>query len=639
MFDVFWFRFPLLRPLFALILGIVIQTNWCLNGSQVLILVFLNIGLLGLFKVIKPVFFTSIQDALFLNVNIILLGIGIIYFQQLRHSNFQSAIDQSSQAFIQIENSQITSTQSENYLVSVYTKIEGKANFSYAGKVLLKRNNNQKLMIGQCFQVYVSDIKPFSKSENEFEFDFASYYLSKGIDAQLNQHASIIEIKTKETQSIQFWINFFQNYLKEIILNHIENKDCSAVLLALIDGEDAFISKDLIKAYASLGTLHVLAVSGMHVNLLFGLLAFLFQAFKSPGLRFPILILQLIIIWFYALVCGFSPSIIRASLMITLSSFSRAMNRPQSQLNLLFNAAFLLLICQPNLLFDIGFQLSFMAVLGLLVLYESIFKLYNPKNKIFISIWTLCAASISAQIACLPLSIYYFHQLPLLFLPANLIAIPLCTIAIYWGLILVCIPILPQYCWVALSKLIAFNNLITVYLANLSYSKIDYLFLSKSACFLLALVIVLFYIYYKFKSYKVFQFALMLMIVIQIQVIKRNLDLNKQKKVQIFAYGNHPCIAISSGSSSLVFADSTVLIKQSYLNALKLNQNQLLNERPIQSNFYGLIVGGFFIEYQKLSNTWRIATMPKFNLKHMKKKSKTFMYENPKNTAFTLLLY
>ena len=639
MFDVFWFRFPLLRPLLALILGIIIQTNCCLNGHLILVLVFLNIGLFFVFKYLIPSFNALLIHALFLQFNILLLGIGMIFFIEFQYAKFQNEIEKRSLAFVQIENSHLTSVQSENYTVALYTSAYNNENYSYCGKLLLKRKNNQKLKIGQCFQINVSEIHAFVKTENEYDFDFASYYLRKGIFAELNQQAKITELTTADTNSIQFWINFFQRYLKEFILNKIQDKDSSAVLLALIDGEDAFISKELIKAYAALGTLHVLAVSGMHVNLLFGILEVVFIAFKRPRFKYPILLIQLILIWLYALVCGFSPSIIRASLMITLNVFAKAMNRPQSQLNLLINSAFLMLLYQPNLLFDTGFQLSFMAVLGLLVLYDSVFNLFQPKNKYSNAIWTLCAASISAQIACLPLSIYYFHQLPLLFLPANLISIPVCTIAIYWGLVLVCIPFLPNFLWTALSNLLAFNNHQTCYLSKLKFATIDKLYLSQSACILLAIVIALFYMYFKFKSMKAFQMALLLMIAIQLQTIKRNYDLSNQRKIQIYAYGNHPGIAINIGQSALVLADSTILAREPFLHALKLNQNRRIDLYPVQTNFYGLIVGAYFIKFNHSSKTWSIASSQ--HLKHDKiyPTVNSFIYMNPKNTAFSLLLY
>ena len=639
MFDVFWFRFPLLRPLLALILGIIIQTNCCLNGHLILVLVFLNIGLFFVFKYLIPSFCAAVIPGLFLQINVLLLGIGMIFFKDFQYSNFQKEIEKSSRAFVQIENSQLTSIQSENYIVALYTSAYNNENYSYCGKLLLKRKDNPKLKIGQCFQINVSEIHAFVKTENEYDFDFASFYFRKGIYAALNQQAKITELKTVETKSIQYWIHFFQMYLKEFILNKIQDKDSSAVLLALIDGEDAFISKDLIKAYAALGTLHVLAVSGMHVNLLFGILEVLFLALKRPRFKYPLLLIQLILIWIYALVCGFSPSIIRASLMITFYVFSKAMNRPQSQLNLLINSAFLMLFFQPNLLFDTGFQLSFMAVLGLLVLYDFVFNLFKPKNKFSNAIWTLCAASISAQIACLPLSIYYFHQLPLLFLPANLISIPVCTIAIYWGLVLVCIPFLPNFLWTALSNLLAFNNHQTRYLSKFKYATIDDLYLNQGACILLAIVIALFYMYFKFKSKKAFQIALLLMIVIQFQVIKRNYDLSKQRKVQIYAYGNHPCIAINNGLSALLLADSTILARELFLHAFKLNQNRRIDLYPIHSNFYGLKVGAFFIKYHHSSKTWSMASKYHLKSNQINQKANTFIYMNPKNTAFSLLLY
>jgi ComEC/Rec2-related protein len=352
----------------------------------------------------------------------------------------------------------------------------------------------------------------------------------------------------------------------------------------LIDGDDSLIPKQLLNAYASTGTLHVLAVSGMHVGLIYALIGFALFWMKLPAFKIPKLLLQLTLVWLYAILCGFSPSIIRAAIMISLHAFAACTDRPQQQINVLFSSAFVMLFLNPNLLFDAGFQLSFCAVLGLLTLYQPICRIWPIDNKWVIPVWKLSAASIAAQLATLPLAVYHFHQFPMLFLPANLLVVPVCTLCIYWGLLLVSIPNLPDAIWNALASTIELINQFTLHLAAFRWVKIDYLYLSESVAIIFAMAIVGLVISIKNKSGLFLQLAICCFLLIQIQLFVKKYAIYTHPFIRVYAYNNHPCLAIVAGMQSVIVTDSVCSIEKPFTMGLKLDGIYTCNIVKIKQN-------------------------------------------------------
>ena len=211
-----------------------------------------------------------------------------------------------------------------------------------------------------------------------------------------------------------------------------------AVLSALVLGYDDEIDRNIMKAFSASGTLHVLSVSGMHVGIIFSalsaLLAFLERRKSTRIIRTLILLISL---WFYAMLTGLSPSVIRSAMMFSFILIGTSLNRSSNIYNsLALSALCIFILFDPLMLFEVGLQLSFIAVGGIAYLYPKIYKLVFFKNIFVDKVWALVAVSVAAQAATFAISIYYFHQFPNYFIPANLIIIPLSTIGIFAGIFL-----------------------------------------------------------------------------------------------------------------------------------------------------------------------------------------------------------
>jgi competence protein ComEC len=213
-----------------------------------------------------------------------------------------------------------------------------------------------------------------------------------------------------------------------------------AVLSALILGYEDDIGQETISAYAASGALHVLSVSGLHVGIIYVALNF-FLGFLQYGRRERLLKSAIIILflWFYALLTGLSPSVLRSATMLSFIVIGNMTRQHTNLCNTLAASAFFLLCLDPFLIMQVGFQLSYTAVLGIILLQPPIQAWWDPPGYVLRQVWSLTAVSLAAQLATFPMGLLYFHQFPVYFLLANLVVIPVSTIIIYGGIFLLAV--------------------------------------------------------------------------------------------------------------------------------------------------------------------------------------------------------
>jgi len=289
------------------------------------------------------------------------------------------------------------------------------------------------------------DVVAFSKQpervkapENPEQFDSRRYLGFQQVYSQVFLGAGQWK-KTgggQENFLVAYAYSLRQKLLEVFRRHYIDGQDY-AVLSALLLGYEDEIDPEIIHAYAATGALHVLSVSGLHVGIVylaFNYLLFFMNRNKSAK-RWKALLL-IAFLWFYALLTGLQPSVLRSAAMLSFTVIGSAMDRRNNTYNSLAASAFVLLAWDPFMLMQMGFQLSYLAVFGIVYLYPKIYHLFYVKNKILKASWGLTSVSISAQLATFPLGLLYFHQFPNYFLLANILIIPLSTVIIYGGILL-----------------------------------------------------------------------------------------------------------------------------------------------------------------------------------------------------------
>ncbi|MEZ5014839.1 MAG: ComEC/Rec2 family competence protein [Chitinophagales bacterium] len=224
----------------------------------------------------------------------------------------------------------------------------------------------------------------------------------------------------------------------------ISDDDLYGIAAALVLGERSDLADETRTEFAHAGIMHILAVSGLHVGILYGILEMLFlpwmrlsQYAKDRGKRMRIFktFVVLSVIWLYACITGLTPSVSRSAVMFSFLSLGTLLNRHAHAFNILCASMLVLLIGDPTLIANVGFQLSYLAVAGILFLQPPLAALWKPGNGLLKYFWSLITVSVAAQIATGPLSIYYFHSFPVYFLLSNLYAIPLAFCCLIIGII------------------------------------------------------------------------------------------------------------------------------------------------------------------------------------------------------------
>jgi competence protein ComEC len=278
-------------------------------------------------------------------------------------------------------------------------------------------------------------LNPVIVSESPLDSDYPKYLLHKRVFYFMKiKNVDLFYFEKRSDLWIYRVACFRQNLLTQVDQMSLD-ANTSGVMKALLFGDTEDIPQEILQHYAASGTIHVLAVSGMHVALIYMVLAPLFKRiFKRRKHRLFRYGIPILILWYYAGITGFSASVMRASTMFSLMLTAAIAGRKPNGLNVLFGAGWLMCVMDATTLFDLGFQLSFTAVGGILILEKKLRMSLDIKHYIPRKIWEMSSVSIAAQIGTMPVALYYFHQFPLYFLPANLIIVPLSTVILYSGI-------------------------------------------------------------------------------------------------------------------------------------------------------------------------------------------------------------
>ncbi|TJY60744.1 ComEC family competence protein [Sphingobacterium alkalisoli] len=277
---------------------------------------------------------------------------------------------------------------------------------------------------------------------NPEEFNYKAYLQNRNIWHQsLLEGGDYVMLGERSGNKILSFALALREKLVSKFRVFIKHEEAYHVAIALIFGSRSQLDAATLDAFTNTGTIHVLSVSGLHVGLVFGFLTVcLGWIDRFPYGRFIRCFIILLCVWAYVILTGMAPPILRAGIMITFFLFSVGSGRRQNGLNTLAASAFFILLFQPKYLFDVGFQLSYLAITGILIFHPILKRLYKPRSKYLSWVVEYSYVSLAAQLFTLPAVLYYFGQFPTYFLFANLfIALP-STIIMYLGLGLSLIP-------------------------------------------------------------------------------------------------------------------------------------------------------------------------------------------------------
>lgn len=297
--------------------------------------------------------------------------------------------------------------------------------------------NFQKDSSAQCLKpgnLLLTDIRitNVTPPDHPGEFDYRRYLAARNIHKQAYLSSGSWKLSgALHKTNLKFWGLRFQDDLLQSYKKIGLNKTLNSILEAITLGYRNELEARTRQAFSQAGVMHVMALSGFNVAILAYALNFLLRAFRRfPAGRIVRTLVIIFVIWVFAIVTGLSPSVTRAAVMITFVLTGKLLCRHINTYNILFASAFFLLTLSPGLIADVSFQLSFTAVIGILLYYPVLYRFLHFRNFLADGIWKLFAVSCAAQLSTFPLILYYFHQFPVYFWLTNLVVVPLVSVII-----------------------------------------------------------------------------------------------------------------------------------------------------------------------------------------------------------------
>ena len=354
--------------------------------------------------------------------------------------------------------------------------------------------------------------------------------------------------------------NHLRRQSKDLLTKALGDKEARGIALALVLGIKEQLDDRVREAYGRAGAMHVLAVSGLHIGIVYGVIAFLLMPLRRIRWGKSLhALLCILLLWLFALVAGGSVSVVRAATMFTCVILADATQRRANIFNTLALSAFLLLLINPYYLLSVGFQLSYLAVLGIVYLQPRIYHLFTCNAWLADKLWALTAVSIAAQIATLPISLYYFHQFPTYFWLANIIVIPAAFIILSLGLLTIgvgwVVPPLLTLVGSVLEKLILGVNTLIYALEHLPVSYIDRLYVDLPQVIALYGGIIALVALFHYRTFRYWIYACSCLMTVATLRMYRDWSQSQQRTITFYQVKEQSNVDFTSGRMNYHWGD------------------------------------------------------------------------------------
>ena len=595
-----WKKAPFIRFLLPLMAGIILQ--WYLQFIlQDIITAFICFSTAYCLFLMLPIalrFKMQALHGLIIQLLIVALGAWLTWQQDVRHNKkwYGNYYKDGSYLIVRIDEPLVEKNKSfkaDGYVETVVQ--DGKA-IAAEGKLLLyfsKDSVETNLKYGDKIIIH-KNLQSIKNSGNPGAFNYQRYAAFQGIfhNVFLKDNDWFIA-QGNSTNWFKQFIFSARSYVLAVLQKNVGTdnpdsyRDELGIAEALLIGYTNDLDKDLVQAYSNTGVVHIIAISGMHLALIYVLLVWLFA--KIPGInksKWLQLILILACLWMFSLLTGASASVLRAAVMFSFIAFGKNFFKQTSIYNSLAASAFVLLCYNPYYLWAVGFQLSYLAVLSIVIFQKPIYNCMYIKNKWLDKVWQLMAVSTAAQLLTFPVCIYYFHQFPNLFLICNMIAVPLSGIILYAEIILVAfswIPFVGNYVGKLVTALVWLMNKIILWINELSFAVWDKIPATVLSTWLLYAVVAGFGTWLILKQKKYFKIAMLTLLAFIIQNTYNNWQTGKQQKLIVYNVPRYKAIDFINGNQYQFVGDS-ILLEDGLLQNFHLKPARILQQLVVRSD-------------------------------------------------------
>ena len=471
----FWKKTPFLKLLIPLMLGIIVQWHLQLYANTWLII--LAVGITGLcsffFIPVLTRFHLSTFSGISTGTTFLSFGALLVIQNDIRNNGqWLGAVYKDKDAIIAtLDEPPVEKTKSNKANASVSFLIrEGKINPAQ-GKIIIyfkKDSAGQQFSYGSQV-IFKKSLQEIKNSGNPGGFDYKRYSLFQGITHQVFLKPGEFEIiPGKKENWLKKLIFTSREKVLTILRQNISGEKELGLAEALLIGYKDDLDQSLVQSYTNTGVVHIIAISGLHLGLIYWLLVQLLKPLRrNRKTRWLSPVLIIAGLWSFSLLAGAQPSVLRSALMFSCIVLGESFTRKTTIYNTMAVSAFILLCYNPFWLWDVGFQLSYAAVLSIIIFMRPIYNWFYIKNKILDFVWKLNAVTLAAQILTIPLGIYHFHQFPTSFILTNFLAVPLSSIILFGEILLCIISFLPAVAALAGKILISLIWLMNTYVERI----------------------------------------------------------------------------------------------------------------------------------------------------------------------------
>lgn len=532
-----------------------------LSGSSLLFFIFYFFPVYLRFK------FRFVQ-AVLLQFIIAFAAMLITWQKDCRHSDgwYGNAYKSGDQLLIRIEEPPVRKSKSFKATCHVKAILRNGNIIPAGGRILAYFSDGHTIQYGDLILIRTA-VREIKNAGNPGSFDYKRYARFQ----QVFHHIFIrtgewVHLKQQEPDRLKQFVFDLQSYTVNTLRKFTsQDKKVLGIAEALLIGYKEDLDKDLVQAYSNTGVVHIIAISGLHLGLIYVVLLWVFN--RLPLIRRSGFLKALMIIgslWLFALLTGASASVLRSAVMFTCIVTGKAFERKSSISNSLAVSAFILLCYNPYFLWDVGFQLSYLAIMGIVWLQQPVFRSFYCKNSIVKRVWEMLSVTIAAQVLTFPVCIYYFHQFPNLFFASNLVAVPLSTVILFAELFLIGISWMPAVANVvgyATGKAIYAMNAIIQYFNDLPFSLTDHIYANIYTTWLLYGAVCCFagWLLIRHKIY--FRLTLLFMLIFTAFHTGAGLQVAYQKKIIVYNIPSHQAIDFVYRRQYFFYGDS-ILMKE-----------------------------------------------------------------------------
>lgn len=605
----FWKKAPFIRLLLSMMAGIVLQWRLQIN-LQLLWITLSTVTILSAIFFFIPIFkrytFNSLNGIIICLVFTV-IGALLTWQEDIRHDHnwIGNIYDGTDALIVTIDEPLVEKTKSlkANATVSFLQRNDSLINAT--GKIILYFKKDTSLLRSLQYGsqiIFKQKLQEIKNSGNPGGFDYKRYSLFNGITHQVYLKPDDFQLLPGKKQNvIRKFIYSSREWVLSSLRKNIKGDKELGLAEALLIGYKDDLDQTLVQSYTNTGVVHVIAISGLHLGLIYWLLLLLFKPLqRSRKTKWVNALLIITGLWLFTLLAGAQPSVLRSAVMFSCLVLGKNIDKKASIFNTLAFSAFILLCINPYWLWDVGFQLSYTAVLSIVIFMRPIYNLFYTKNKIIDFFWKLNAVTLAAQILTVPVSIYHFHQFPVYFFITNFIAVPLSGVILIGEIILCVISFMPTvalFIGTIVSWLIGLMNTCVERVEAIPHSLWDSLQINVMQAFLIIAAAAAASYWLMEKSKQGFITVLVILLIFFTLRTYSIINANRQQKLIVYNIPQKQAIDIIDGQDYLFVGDSS-LRTDDFARNFHLKPARILYRLSPVDHISGLSINKNFISYK-----------------------------------------